>query len=493
MLMRMTWREPALLAGALLISYAYFYQAGGWNQNSRFDLVRSIVEYGTVRIDAFADNTGDKTLVDGHSYSDKAPGQALSALPLAGLWTVVAHAAGIDVRGDTETALLAYAATVWAAGLPTVVAALCIAWSARRLGSSSAGAGLTAVAFGLASPAWAYATLFWGHALAAGCLAMGFAAALALSHAQGDRQAAWLALLVGATCGWAVVTEYPAAPAAAIVAALAVLHALPYGRPRALRVAAGVLSAGAAALLVLGAYNLAAFGSPLRLSYEGVQGFEGMSEGVFGVTLPKRTVLQEILFGQFRGLVPLAPALAFAPVGLVLAGRQPANRAAVVAAASIAVYYLLFNASYYYWSGGFSYGPRHVGAALPFMFLGLGQVWTSGGRVIRSVLALLTAYGASLSIMAVSTIVMLPEDSPSPLTELVLPAFLRGQLALNRQSFLQYGTAHPAEGVLGAWNLGQLVGLRGQASLIPLGLLWLVVAVVLVRIRTAQVGCTRSK
>jgi hypothetical protein len=252
------------------------------------------------------------------------------------------------------------------------------------------------------------------------------------------------------------------------------------------RVAAGVVSAGAAALVVLGAYDVAAFGSPFRLSYEGVQGFEGMSEGIFGVTFPKRTVLQEILFGQFRGLVPLAPAVIAAPVGLVLAGRQSANRPAVLAAAFISVYYLLFNASYYYWDGGFSYGPRHVGAALPFMFLGLGQVWTSGGRVVRSVLALLITYGTSVSIMAVSTIVMLPEDSPSPVTELVLPAFLRGELALNRQSFLQYGTGHPAEGVLGAWNLGQLVGLRGQASLIPLGVLWLLVAVVLVRIEIAH-------
>jgi len=26
-----------LIAGVLFISYAYFYEGGGWNQNSRFD------------------------------------------------------------------------------------------------------------------------------------------------------------------------------------------------------------------------------------------------------------------------------------------------------------------------------------------------------------------------------------------------------------------------------------------------------------------------
>ena len=41
--------DAVLLVAVLLVSYAYFYQAGGWNQNSRFALVRAIVERGTIR------------------------------------------------------------------------------------------------------------------------------------------------------------------------------------------------------------------------------------------------------------------------------------------------------------------------------------------------------------------------------------------------------------------------------------------------------------
>ena len=73
--------EAALFALALGV-YAYFYQAGGWNQNARFDLVRAIVERGTLRIDAYESNTGDKAERDGHLYSDKAPGVSLTALPM---------------------------------------------------------------------------------------------------------------------------------------------------------------------------------------------------------------------------------------------------------------------------------------------------------------------------------------------------------------------------------------------------------------------------
>ena len=35
-------QRRALLFALLFTSFAYFYQAGGWNQNSRFDLVRAI-------------------------------------------------------------------------------------------------------------------------------------------------------------------------------------------------------------------------------------------------------------------------------------------------------------------------------------------------------------------------------------------------------------------------------------------------------------------
>ncbi|MCA1647482.1 MAG: hypothetical protein LC797_19160 [Chloroflexi bacterium] len=474
-----------VLAGALFISYAYFYQAGGWNQNSRFDLVAALVERGTVRIDAYADNTGDKTVFGGHVYSDKAPGQAIAGLPVVAVGTLVARVVGADALDATTVAILSYTATVWAAGVPTVFAAVCLAWSARRLGAS-AGAGMfVALAYGLASPAWVYATLFWGHALAAGCLAVAFAAAIALRDDRGERRDAWLGLLVGLTAAWAVVTEYPSAPAAAILTALAVAHASVGVRHRAWRVAGWVGTAAVAGLLVLAIYDLAAFGSPVRLSYEGVQGFAGMSDGLFGITFPKRTVLQEIVLGQFRGLLPLTPVLALAPVGLVLLWRQPANRCATAASAAIGVYYLLFNASYYYWTGGFSYGPRHLGAALPFMFFGLGQVWTIAGRTVRGMLGVLATYGIGLSVIAVSTLVMLPEDVSAPVRQLLVPAFLHGDLAQNRQSFVQYGSANPAQGLPGAWNVGQLVGLPGLVSLVPLCVFWL--AVVLVLRRTCAV------
>jgi hypothetical protein len=476
------WRS-AVIAVALFVSYAYFYQAGGWNANSRFDLVRAIVEQGTVVIDAYHTNTGDKSLYNGHHYTDKAPGQSLTAVPVVALGRMLAEAANRDATTPSSIAVLSYGATVWAAAGPTIVAALSLAWVSRQLGATPGGATFAALAFGLATPAWVYATMLWGHALAAGCLMLAFAAAVGLREAGGKRRDTCLALLVGLAAGWAVVTEYPAAPAAAVLALLACLGAWRSSdRSRVWRVAISVgLGAGATAF-VLFAYNVAAFGSPLRLGYQYVEGFAGMDEGFLGITSPRPSFLQEILFGESRGLLPLAPVLAAAPIGFVLVWRRPEARLPTIAAATVVGYYALFNASYFYWNGGNSYGPRHLGAALPFMCLGLAPLWSIPRWWLRGGLLALAAYGFCLSAMAVSTLVLLPGDVGAPVRERILPAFASGDLALNPQTFLETGqSTRPANPLLSAWNVGQRLGLHGHESLIPLAVAWGVAAVLLWR------------
>src|SRR5512147_1433508 len=90
-------RSPTvILAFVLLISYAYFYEGGGWNQNTRFDLVRAIVERHTLQIDVYHDNTGDKAELGGHWYADKAPGASLTAVPGVVLARLAYRALGSD-------------------------------------------------------------------------------------------------------------------------------------------------------------------------------------------------------------------------------------------------------------------------------------------------------------------------------------------------------------------------------------------------------------
>ncbi|MFB6088198.1 MAG: hypothetical protein ABEK36_00285, partial [Candidatus Aenigmatarchaeota archaeon] len=49
----------------------------GWNETSRLDLTRSIVNQNSLNIDNYKDNTGDRSVYNNHYYSDKAPGSSI--------------------------------------------------------------------------------------------------------------------------------------------------------------------------------------------------------------------------------------------------------------------------------------------------------------------------------------------------------------------------------------------------------------------------------
>src|SRR6185295_5846805 len=131
----------------LFVSYAYFYQAGGWNQNSRFNLVRAITNDHSLRVDPYHRSTGDLAVFEGHYYSDKAPGLSLTAVPV-----VIAGRAILAVRGgDPESyegiAFLSWLATVFTAGLFTALAAVTLFDVSIELGAPPGGALFGAITY----------------------------------------------------------------------------------------------------------------------------------------------------------------------------------------------------------------------------------------------------------------------------------------------------------------------------------------------------------
>ena len=474
---RSSIRIRALMIGAVVfISTAYFYEGGGWNQNSRFDLVRAIVEQRTLRIDAYHQNTEDKAFANGHYYSDKAPGLALVAVPLAVVARPLLHAAGVDSASPAGLTDLAYWLTVFAVGLPMALACSCLFWIALQLGSSVSASAFAAVAMGLATPMWAYSTLFWGHALAGACLVFAFACALRLGDVSPARDVAW-GLILGLTAGWATVTEYPSAPASAVVALLAMILVWKDGPRRRWRVALGIGAGAVVCIAVLMAYQYAAFGSVFHPSYAYYPpgAFSWMTRGYLGLTYPHIDVALKLLFGCRRGLLFSGPVVLAAPYGLWLLWKQPATRAAGVSATAIAVYYFLFHASFASWPAGWSYGPRYLSPGLPLLCVGLAPLWEHARGAWRIVVAALAAAGVGLTLMAVSVGAQPPDEFHCPLVQFYWPSFWAGRFSLNLGTVLipaEQGTAQ----VHGAFNLGELIGLRGLASLVPLFAIWALAA-----------------
>lgn len=451
-----------VISAMLLLSYMYFYQGVGWNANSRFDLTRAIIERQTVRIDAYHQNTGDKAFFGGHYYSDKAPGLSLAAIPVWLSASAALRLAGKEPSSERSIIAKSYLATIIVVGLPTAVGAACLFLLGLEFGASVGGAAFGALTFGLGTPMWCYATNFWGHATAGAFLLFAYAAALGILKSP-PRRDLWLSTSVGLSAGWATVTDFTAAPAATILAVLALAHAWPTSCSRAVRVAVGIALGALPCVVVLCTYQVLAFGSPFNLGYmhhafPGSEIESTMKEGLVGLTYPKWNALREILIGSQRGLLPLSPVLALAPLGFALLWRDPDARKSVVAAAAIAMYFVLLNAAFRDWWGGSSFGPRYLSMGLPFLCLALAPLWTWSRSIVRSMLGILALWGVTLSLIAVSTNPRPPFSlsHKSPVQELLWPAFRLGHIPLQGD----------------AWNLGQRAGLSGLASLLPLLLVW---------------------
>ena len=293
--------------------------------------------------------------------------------------------------------------------------------------------------------------------------------------------------VLGLTAGWATVTEYPSAPAAAMVAALALALVWKDGSPRRGCVVVGIGAGALPCVIALMAYQHAAFGSALHPSYAYYpQGaFAWMTHGYLGLTYPRIDVALKLLFGCRRGLLFSGPVVLVAPFGLRLLWKEPATHAAAVTAAAIATYYFLFHAAFSSWPAGWSYGPRYMSPGLPLVCLGLAPLWDRARLVWRIVLRTLAAAGVGLTLMAVSVAAQPPDEFHCPLRQFYWPSFWAGRFSLNMGTVLipaEQGTNH----VHGAFNLGELAGLHGLASLIPLFAIWGLVAMLWVWIQGAE-------
>ena len=465
------WRLAfAIVAGVLVLSYGFFFSGGGWNQATRFNLVRAIVESGTLTIDRYHENTGDKAFRDGHYYCDKAPGASLLAVPVAAVARPVLRWLGVSPKAETGLLVLAFLAAFVASSLPTVGAALALMALARERGATPVEAAIVAIAVALGSPIFAYAVLFWGHAGAGACL-IGAMWLLASSSSDSRRRRTKEAL-AGLLLAWSVVMEYPAAGAAGLIGLSAVVNAWLEGRWKA--VGRLVLYVGAGGLLPAGillSYQAAAFGSPFTLGYSNVEGFEGMKEGLWGISLPRPGILLELLVGLRRGLLWLSPALILlAPLGLVLSNRthpETKQRLWTYTAGAVAIYYLLLKAGYHYWDGGFSYGPRHLAPGLWFLALGLIPCLRAGRWLRRTTLGLV-ALGVAITLPVVAVNPMPPDYEKAPFVRHALPSLLKGDLGQNVEPYFRQDRATEN------FNVGELLGLPGALSLLPLLALWLV-------------------
>ena len=156
-------------------------------------------------------------------------------------------------------------------------------------------------------------------------------------------------------------------------------------------------SASVPPLALLGAYDWAAFGSPFHLSYRYVANRFASDQvsGFFGIHVPPLHGIHLVLTGD-RGLLVACPVVVAAAAGLVVLGRQ--HRAEAIASGTVFALLLVANCGYYTPYGGISPGPRFLVPALPFLALGLAPAFARW-RVPTTILA-------GVSIVATTTLTL---------------------------------------------------------------------------------------
>ena len=484
---RLLRRPETALFVAALVSYAYFYQAGGWNQNSRFDMVRAIVEGGTASIDAYHENTNDKARIGDSYYCDKAPGVSWMAVPpYAVARLVLPRADGDDVAEARFLAFAAHVSTVWAIGVPSAVSVVALALLLGAIGVGERTRLAAAAAYGLGTLAFPYSTLLYGHQVAASFTLCAFALLVRARHAGGAGPL--LLAGVGALLGGAVVVEYPSALTAIVIAAYAATFVRPLHR-------LAWLAAGAAVpCAALALYHAVVFGGPLALPYD-FSTQKNRSRGFFmGLGVPDGAVLWQILLSPYRGLFFSSPWLALSVPGAVRMARARAGalRAEAATCLAIALLHLWLNASLADWQGGWGTGPRYLVPAIPFfavlaaaLALPATSEGTSGAGALRRTawaFAAAAALGSAFLMLAGTAVKPeVPVRERHPFGAYILPRLAKGELAISTQSIdsIRSTPGHDAPDPLRvehAWNLGQRAGLDGLASLAPLVAVWVACA-----------------
>jgi 4-amino-4-deoxy-L-arabinose transferase-like glycosyltransferase len=291
---------------------------------------------------------------DGHLYSRKGIGTTLAALPH--YWLALQSSR----LGNVQMAMLTNAAT-------TALSALLLFLMLRRLNYARGVALAAGLAFGLGTMAWPYARYLFSESLAG----LGLIASAYFLLRYRDEPGTTSLLLTGTGLGVALLARLNNAIVAPFLGLVLLAYLYRQQGRQWRRYLRPVILFGLpvlAALIVVGWYNWARFGSPLTTGYLPEETFSTpFLEGLYG-----------LLLSPGRGLFWYNPLLFAAILGWIPFFRKHRTEALLVAA--VVLSNVAFYASWFLWWAGHAWGPRFLVTVLPFAALPLAGAFQAATR-----------------------------------------------------------------------------------------------------------------
>lgn len=463
------------------ITYAYFFQGGGWTQNTRICLTRAILHERTFIIDACREdsqdpyleffNTGDWAFRDGHYYTNKSPMLSILAIPGYALGEALMRRILPD---DPAAQILgaAYLATVTTVALSGALLCVLMLHLLHRFFGFSPGRSLALVLiFGTGTLFFPYSTALYCHSVSSFFCMLALVMLMHIRHRPTDR-AALQAATAGAAASIAVLLE--ASTMYLMPCFMLYLLASPRGRRLIIFFLAACVPAGLFQLY----YNWVCFGGPFESSYAhanpAIMFYENGS--LFGVPTLRR--LLELTILPYRGLLVSSPILIMIVPGIVLLFRKKNLRAELLFSAAASLIFLIFVASFHAWYGGSAPGPRYLVPAYPFMFLLTVFAFQKFPRIYTLVALLSICINLAITIVAVD----IPGDIRFPLKDVVLKNILQGAVSINPVPFShfdRYPNIYALADInqwqpnLNSFNWGEFLFPHSLTSILPILLFWL--------------------
>jgi hypothetical protein len=351
--------------------------------------------------------TGDVGMApDGHFHPNKPPGASLLAVPPYFVLFHVERWLGLDPDDWWVMNVNAWLCSVLTVGLASALCVVLVLRLAAQFFPGHPAAALgAALAFGFGTTFFPFATLMFDHNITAVLLLASF------SSARNGRPVS-----SGAWAGIAAVTNYLAAipgamfgvwllcsrrreeagvfesgtrnaergkggtgdisPLSALRSPLSDCRRLRWGD--AMRFALGVLPC----LVVLLAYNVAAFGSPFALntSFQN-PAFKDITPAFLGMfSWPSWFAAVALTISPWRGVFVLSPVIIVAMACLLRRWKMEALVAERRLILACAAFFFLINICFNGFHGGFAAGPRYLIPALPFVCIPLAGAFVRWPR-----------------------------------------------------------------------------------------------------------------
>jgi len=365
--MALLGREEIKLFFTFFVIYSIFVHWVGWNENSRFDLTRAIVEEERIEIDSYHNNTGDRSYYNGHYYSDKAPGVSFLASPVyAILYNILGPGKVEDFIAEEfnkaviqipyfeglEVQLSKILLVVIFSSLPGALSVIILY---KILGKFKVkGRLFVSILYGLSTLIFPWSLVFFGITLATFLGLLGF---YLIYHSKSKRNY----LIAGILLGIAIVTDY-------LMIVLSFLLILFIKRSKFLKLYLLGLLIGVSPLLT---YNFLIFGNPFNLTASYMDKNVWMVPQLFSQKpVDNMLVLLQILFYPYRGLFFYYPVYIFSFLGLYFFYKSWKRESVFIILLFFS--YVVINACVASWWGGSSFGLRYLLPSVPFLMIPLG-------------------------------------------------------------------------------------------------------------------------